>query len=298
MNAAEFNRWWSRHKRLFPSIASWVGGLDEDGQKAILARWARQLQSVSLREAVQVTVDMADDRIEAVGTTNHDREQLATTLVRAVQARRRRERYAAADRGEELDNDFTRPSQENKGRVLARNAAGEPVSMAALIANVKHLVESGRSPEEATEETLRDITWTPDSEETLRREAKRCQDCRDSGLVYVWSPVSIRAWIRNRSEPIPRADRKAVVAPCHCPAADRYVWDSPEPPPSNWKGWRKELTRYALHRYCRIQDPLLGEEEERRFREWCDVTSREAAEHRRRHPEQYGLPLETEEEYR
>lgn len=249
MTPEEFNDWRRDLAGKFPSLAEWFKKLTPASQVAQRDVWRTVLADVSLRDAIAANMAIATGQAEAIGHAHNDRERVAVHIRRVA-------RDIAASRNadkEQREGDRAIFAARRRARRTSRGLDGIADDVALLV----RLAESGHTMREASEHIR--AKRADDA-----RDAVRCVDCRDVGIVHVWHVNMMHAFREDRLDD---AHPYTAAVPCHCEAGDRYVWGKATPPP---RGHWTQGDRYSSERWCRVTGDWREPEVYAEFKAWCE----------------------------
>ena len=205
MTPEEFkDSFWPDLKARMPSVKEWVlkldgGQLDASGKKvqlaaiAMLRIWRDVLGDVELFDALAVTLDMSAGNLVPIGTSNHDRENLAATI-----------RSHARQRAFERSRSKEKAKPDTKASVIG---SGTKLNLMELVGKPPEVIAKAFGGK-------------------VRADAHECWTCRDTLKVEVWHPRNLEEIDRGR--PVSVATGCQIW--CDCSAA-KYARKSNHPDP-------------------------------------------------------------------
>lgn len=201
MTDDQFGEWLADHTRRFPGVRNWLGGLEAGGTH-IVDQWAEALADVDLRDAIEVNRRMGVG--DLVPVPAYEREAIGARVRAAAKQLAHRRRASSPPP----------VARRRRGRGLRTDEGA--IGLADAAARIAKLVQSGRSPEEASRELGLMPSDSPDEWPRYR-----CALCRDTGTVEVWGIRSYHA-ARDGTLDDPR-ERVVCTAPCSCHEGGRFV---------------------------------------------------------------------------
>jgi len=250
MNDSEFNEWLTGFCKAFPSVKAWLVALPGDDNTGVRLSWREVFEDVEIRDAKAVTVRMSlgDDP----PPPSFDRELTAAHV----------RKLAAANRLRRIERDDEIKRRRNTDD--ARRSGPQGPGAGELYSQMLALMDANPdlSAREAAEQVM------PPAAENPNGRRYDCHLCLDSGIVIVWSPVSIRAALNNELDK--PGNRRVSGAPCCCRAGDPKVWRNSGDPPRGWSGWRTPDAVYATDRHCICpRGDTESPDAISAFKDWC-----------------------------
>ena len=246
MNSAEMNKWIKEHSRWFPTVRA---KLKENPD--IVELWRRVLSDVQLEDALLVSESMGTGELEPPAAYEWDR--LAAIVLREC----KQLEYARL------------PDSESVSRYEIQEPMG---SLGKAYRAFLSVLDDGGTEQEAKAK-MGEILMV---DSTGREESFRCLECRDTGLVTVWSFESVRAFMTNQTGG--NSWKQSMSAPCCCDKGEKFVRTEfkSTAEQKNWRGWKSHSVRFADERYARLfnSNPLhpdslpFLEEFVRKIRNW------------------------------
>ena len=229
MNRIETIDWITNHGHAFPDFAVWIASIQPlEKRSKLIDAWSEALQDVEPRDAKAVTSRMLSGDDPAIPA--YERE-LTPAKVRTL---------AKANRDRRTDRDRQTKSRQT-GEPISRHRSNGP-SAGELYRSMLALMDANptMTAREAAEQIM-----PPATNDGLRF---NCRLCLDSGLVTVWSSVSVRAALYGELDQ--KDKRRTCAAPCKCPEGSKKIWSGNGDPPPAWRGWRSTEAMYDPSVHC------------------------------------------------
>lgn len=228
MNRIETVEWLSHHGNSFPDFGSWLANIQPaDKRSKLIDAWAEAFEDVELRDAKAVTRRMVAGDDPPIAA--YEREQTPAKVRTLAKANR--------DRRAERDRQTT--SKQRHDTPAARNMT--PVA-GKLFRDMLKLMDANPSltAREAAEQIM-----PPTTNDGPRF---NCRLCLDSGIVIVWSSVSVRAALYGELDQ--KDKRRTCGAPCKCQEGAKKIWSGSGDAPQSWRGWRDANAMYDPSVHC------------------------------------------------
>lgn len=247
MNRIETIDWITNHGHAFPDFSVWIASIQPlDKRSKLIDAWSEALEDVDLRDAKAVTRRMVAGDDPPIAAYEREQTPAKVRLLAKANRDRRAERDRQATARQRHDTPAARNMEPIAGKLYRQ--------MLAMMDADPNL-----TPRQAAEQVM-----PPPSDDGPRY---NCPLCLDSGLVTVWSSLSVRAALHGQLDD--RTKRRTCVAPCKCPNGTRRVWSGNGDPPQAWRGWRSLDAVYSplVHCLCRGADTDSAEAI-KEFNEW------------------------------
>lgn len=216
MNEAEFNDFRQELATSFPTVLAWFRRLPKPAQDKQRGNWWAILKVFELDEVLEAIEAISLGQADPIGEYDRHRERIALHLRSVMLARRSKER-----------GDVPEYVNYEEAKRLARNG------WQGGFERYLELTDAGLDAREAVVEA-----FGPDNGDGDRREAKKCQTCRDQGMVYVWHRDAIRAVLDGTFDDRPEVHTIGAI-PCTCSKGD-----------GRGGGSEKGVGRYDFEKWC------------------------------------------------
>lgn len=248
MTEQQFDIWYADYCRSFPSTAAWLNELPPDVKSHQKRLWLDSLREVELTDAKAATLrlvlgderDPTGDKPGPWTVPGYERELTGAHVRRIASS-------IASERNSSRNRDRTRESL-----FAGQRGAGDGgISLGGIFREIVAVLDKGGSQADAL--ALVNERF-PARQALWEGRRYRCRMCLDTRVVYVWSPVSIRAVLEGKINEHPRF-RKACGADCLC---------SKEPRERLFGGDKKKFGKFTFFdetRHCECPGGAIDEPE-------------------------------------
>lgn len=252
MTGPQFESWLRDYAAKFPSILKWLEGLGEAGDLAMRQLWFETLSDVDFRDAMRISLAMAKGELERVGSFDHEREQTAVVIRRAV--------WRAGDHRRAVENESDTLVASYARYQPAPNGRPPGLQGRSLLEEYSRLIASGLTREQVAARLF--PIGPPDP--FARR--YKCKTCLDRGRVTVWSYEAMAAWRVGR---LAACHHREMVGPCCCERGLVHIYDPTKAARPRGNVWPAGC-EYSPDRFCLVyMDNAYHEEAIERFGRWC-----------------------------
>lgn len=258
MNKSETLDWVTHHGIMFPDFAAWLSTTPAASRSKLLDAWSEALADVDPRDAKAVTSRMLSGDDPPIAA--YEREQTPAKVRTLAKANR--------DRRYERDRKTKQRGQDEA--VPLRGG----ISTGGLYRSMLKLMDA--NPDMTAREAAEQVI------PPARNDGPRfnCPLCLDSGLVTVWSSISVRAALHGELDKPEK--RRTCACPCKCQEGSKRIWSGNGDPPAAWRGWRSTEAMYCPTVHCIAHG---GDTDSQRaveaFKEWV-ILANEAYQNRNR----------------